>query len=417
MNFLQKNKNFTFGFFATAILTFWAIYYFGFGEAANHANKLPERLRDYTFHVWENYTVGQHGYLVFYSLKDFQERIAYSNHSTAYLLCMYLIYKIELLIPIFSMRVMAAFLNMFLLVSILFYIITKLAKNHICFSKSILILLALVFMISMPAYWISSARFNVDNPYPLILSLNALAAFFIWQDKGKGKRVFIAILIFALFSPVSAAVLGIALFLYAFQRNGLNLDLIKLAFLTLVFGCVFYFQAPMVSKILGFSASNSGWLFRAGLDGDTRYFINIIESILSPISPRPLHIILIPILLVILQATYFKSQLLASKTQVSGGLIISDCYNKNIFYYLLFSQYIISCLLWPQAITIHPYLYDFLLLAPICVLIILNFLSFPITSFYPFWLIVLLFCISFNFQQIAMAKCATCNYPAWSIKK
>lgn len=417
MAFLKSNKLFSFLYPLSVLVSFGVIYKLGFGEAVSQIASQPERLRDITFHIWDNYAPSQHGYLVFYSLDNFREKIAYSNHSTAYLFYMYMLYKIEMLIPALQMRVIGAFLNMLSLAGTVFFIISRLVEERIGFAKSLLTLLSVVFMASMPDFWISSARFNVDNTFPLIFAFHVLVAFFIWQDKGKGKRVVVSTLLFALFSPISAAILGASLLLYSIQRDGLDTKLSRLAVLATLSGAVFYVQAPIVAKVLGFASSNSGWLFRAGLDGDTRYFSNIWESVFAPQSPRPLHIIAVPVLFLLIQMAYFRVRKYLRKTMEGEDSIAPVLFNANIFYYLIFSQYLFACLFWPQAVAIHPYLYDYLLLAPLCVLIVLNFLTFSAPSFFQFWLLALLFCISFNLQQIALSKCTGCSYPAWEIKR
>jgi hypothetical protein len=418
MHFYNENKLFTYLYFLAVLATLIAVYKLGFGESAQQISSAPERLRDITFHIWDNYPVYKHGFLVFLSPDQFARNIAYSNHSTAYLFYMYTLYKIEMFIPSFQMRVVGALFNMISLAGAMFYIISCVTEKRIALMKSLLTLLAVIFMISMPGFWISAASFNVDNSFPLIFMLLLLISFFIWQDKGNGKRVWISITLFALFSPLSAVLLGLALYLYSLQRDGLDKNLFKLATSAAFMGCIFYFQAPVVSEILGFTSSNSGWLFRAGLDGDTTYFFNAFMSVVSPYYPRPLHIIAIPILLLLAQAVYFRT--VARKEKLEGGKSRGAQFTSStgIFYYLIFSQYIFTWLLWPQAIAIHPYIYDYLFLAPVSVLIILNFLVFPTNCNYSrLWVLALLFFISFNFQQIAQSKCNGCVYPAWNINK
>lgn len=418
MRFFSENKIFSSLYFLAVLVTLIVVYKLGFREAAQQIAGKPERLRDITFYIWENYAPSKHGYLVFYSLDDFNKEIAYSNHSTAYLFYMYALYKIEMIIPAFQMRVVGALLNMTSLVGAVFYIIANVTKKNIDLIKGFLMLLAVILMVSMPGHWISAARFNVDNPFPLIFTMLALISFFIWQDKGSGKRVWIALLLFVVFSPISAAILGLALSLYSLRNDGLDTKLFKLAAAAVILGFIFYLQAPVVSKILGFTSSNSGWLFRAGLDGNTAYFSNAFMSVVSPHFPRPLHIIAIPILLFLAQAVYFRTVSKIAKPERSTCDDVPTFSDAEVFYFLIFSQYVFTWLLWPQAIAIHPYLYDYLFLAPVSVLIILHFLNFPEHCNHSrLWVLTLLFLISFNLQQIAQAKCNGCYYPTWSVNK
>jgi len=418
MLFFCKNKLFTFLYFLAVLTTLIMIYKLGFRESADQMVGQPERLRDVTFYIWDNYAPSKHGYLVFMSLDDFNKNIAYSNHSTAYLFYMYALYKIEMLIPNFKMRVVGAMINMISLAGVVLYIISNVTQKSINLIKGFLILLAVIFMVSMPGYWISAARFNVDNTLPLIFTILTLISYFIWRDKGGGKRVWICILLFSIFSPISAAILGLALSLYSLRHDGLDVKLFKLAVAAVFMGCIFYLQAPFVSKILGFTSSSSGWLFRSGLDGDTAYFSNAFLSVFAPYYPRPLHIIAISVLFLLAQVVYLQVVSGIVKPEGSERDDVQISSGMGFFYFLIFSQYIFMWLLWPQAISIHPYLYDYLFIAPVSVLIILNFLEFPEhCNIWRLWILALLFLISFNFQQIAQAKCNGCYYPAWSTNK
>jgi multisubunit Na+/H+ antiporter MnhG subunit len=418
MKFIRENKIFSCLYFLAVLVTLLAVYKLGFEESAQQVASQTERLRDVTFHIWDNYAPSKHGYLVFLSLDQFNKDVAYSNHSTAFLFYMYGLYKIEMLIPAFKMRVVSALFNMISLAGVVFYIVSKVAPKSISLIKGFLMILAVIFMLSMPDYWISAARFNVDNTFPLIFTMLALVSFFIWQDKGKGRRVLISIFLFAVFSPISAAILGIALSLYSLRREGLDSKLLKLGAVAIFMGCLLYLQAPVTAKMLSFTSVNSGWLFRSGLDGDTSYFSNVFMSIVLPYYPRPLHFIALPVLLLLAQVMLSRIFTEIEKPKGKGNEVISTSSDTGIFYFLIFSQYIFTLLLWPQAIAIHPYLYDYLLLAPVSVLIVLNFVNLPEHfNFSRLWVLLLIFSISFNFQQIAQAKCNNCTYPSWSAKK
>jgi hypothetical protein len=102
-------------------------------------------------------------------------------------------------------------------------------------------------------------------------------------------------------------------------------------------------------------------------------------------------------------------------TDGGKSLFSSSIGHPCLFYPVIFSHYVLACLFWPQAIAIHPYLYDYLLLAPICAWAAFNFISAPVlVKHWRLWVLVLLFLISFNLQQIAQAKCAGCYYPTWT---
>lgn len=414
MIFIKNNKLFSCLYLLAVVITIGMVYALGFRAATSQILNAPERLRNITFPIWEQHTFSQHGFLVFYSMEHYVNKIAYSNHSTAYLFYMYALYKVEMYVSALPMRVTGAFLNIISLAGVTFFFLSRLVEKRLAFGQGLLILLSVVFMVSMPGFWISSARFNVDNPFPLIFTIQALAAFLIWKNPERPGAVMTVIVFFAMFSPISAALLGVALLVWACRSDGLDRRMCRLALVALVAGVAFYLPSPLISKALGFTSSNSGWLFRSGLDGDTTYFTNILKSVLDPADPRPIPTIAVPILFLLAQLAYFRMFKRSEPAGVAAPSGTAPLAGICMFYYLLFSQYVMTCLLWPQTITIHPYLYDYLLMAPVFVAIVLSFAYKPPPTALRFWALALLFCISFHFQQVAQAKCPGCFYPsAW----
>jgi hypothetical protein len=414
MIFIKNNKLFSCLYLLVVIITIGVVYSLGFREAASQIANEPERLRNFTFPIWEQHGFSQHGFLVFYSMENYANKIAYSNHALAYLFYMFALYKVEMYVQILPMRVTGAFLNILSLAGVTFFFLSRLVVKRLTFGQGLLILLSVIFMVSMPGFWISSARFNVDNTFPLIFALQALVAFLIWKNRERSRAVMTAIVFYAVFSPISAALLGAALLVWACRSEGLDRRICRLAWVAIVAAVIFYLPSPLISKVLGFTSSNSGWLFRAGLDGDTTYFSNIVKSVLDPQFPRPILTVAVPFLFLVAQLVYFRMMKQRQPAGVVAPAGTSPLTGIGMFYYLLFSQYVMTSLLWPQAVAIHPYLYDYLLIAPVFVAIVLNFACKPSPAALRFWALTLLFCVSFHFQQVAQAKCQGCYYPgAW----
>lgn len=409
-DFLKINKLFLAGLVIVTGLSLFLVYSYGFRAMVNQIADQPERLRDITFPIWDRFPASRHGYLAFLSPSDFDKGLAYSNHSSLYLLWMYFLYKIENIFPGLPMRVTAAFLNALSLVAVVAFLASSVQKKRIELCQGTLFLLSIAFMLTMPGFWISAGRFNVDNPFPLMFSALILVAFFIARDKCSGPRVLVLVLFFSFLAPTAAVLLGVFLLLLAIREGGADRQAIKIAMLTILVGALVFLQPVIISKLLGFKASNSSWLFRSGLDGDRTYFSNIWRSIFYPYFPRPPYLLLVPIALLSIQILT-----IARKSSPPTWSLPSLDWNANAFFPLLFSQYILICLFWPQAVAIHPYLYDHVLLAPICVWISLNFFEHrPLQERWRLWALLLMFLISFNLQQIAQAKCAGCYYPAWA---
>lgn len=419
MNFIKKNLIFTTCYFTVVIITIIAVYFLGFKKSSEYLLNIEERLRDVTFYIWDSYSFKEHGFLVFYDISHFYKKITYSNHSYLYLFYMYFFYKVEMLTH-FPMRVSSAIANMCIFSTSIFYIVSKSFKNIIENTSAILFLISISIIVSMPIYWVSAARFNVDNIYLINISLILLVSFIFCSDNFKGTRVLISATLLIIFLPRSAVIFGIALLLASFsEKNERRVNFIKLSLLLVVLGCIIYILPTTVAKILGFKLINSGWLFRSGLDGDLSYLSNIIQAVIYPFNKRPFFIELgIPLIFLGFQTinyyvwhiyhNYIKKSKFNNKT--------FD--NYDTFVYLIFSQYIFTCLFWPQSVSIHPYLYDILLLAPILFLLAFNFLRIdPLVFSFKWWALLLLFLLSLNLLQIAQSKCNDCKNLEWQVIK
>jgi hypothetical protein len=382
-------------------------------DMAKTISPMPERLRNMTFPIWDQHSFLKHGFLVFIKANGFQEGVGYSNHSTVHLLFMYLFYKIEMAIPQLPMRVVVAYLEMLLFVFGVLYVAISGLKEQVKLHQGLLVLLATMYLVTMPDFWISAGKFNVDNPFHLQVPILLLVALRISQNVLSGPKLWIPLGLFCLLFPMMGALLGVYLTVSAISKDGLSKDMLKLSGFVVVASVAIYLQPVITAKFLGFSSANSSWIHRAGLEGDVSSFNNVVNSIIKPFYPRPVYLLLVPIGLLLAQL-FVMRRYLTSKPDTDKALGLSSS-KPELFYGILFSQYIVIALLWPQSVSIHPYLYDFLLVAPIYTWILLNFSASPALLSSPrIWVWILLFFISFNLQQIAQARaCFYCFYPTW----
>lgn len=410
-NFFETKKYHLLIICGTSVLIFFMIniYTIGFGSMAVRTDLLPERLRDYTFPIWQQYSFLEHGFLMFLAPGDFQLSKAYSNHSTLYLLFMNMLYKLQLIYPSLTMRIVGAFLAMSASLAAIVFVVFSQVKEDFNFKKVILILLGLIYFMTMPTFWISLGKFNVDNPFVFIFPLLILVAYQLSLEVKKGFKFWVLVIFFCAVTPTSSVLLAIFLLIKSFNAGGMRKDFMLSSIVFALLGSFFYLEPVVFSKILGFTSKNSGWLFRSGLDGDTQYYSNFINSVLHPVFIRPVYILFIPILLLSVQLLYSFNK--KESTDLKAAVYHSE------FLQILFSVYVLSLLFWPQAISIHPYLYDHLVVAPIAVWIILNFsFSSKYVAHFSFWALLMLFFVVFNLTQIAQAAhCKACYYPTWDI--
>lgn len=410
-NFIKQNTWFLVGLIFAVFFSFLLVYGLGFWKMVQSTSPLTERLRDVTFPIWDRYSFAEHGYLVFYSMRDFEGGVAYSNHSSMFLFFLYSLYKLEMIFPKLPMRAMAANFEMLSCVAAILYVALYERKEKIKLHQGLLILLGVVFFLTMPTFWISAAKFNVDNPFHFQFPMLIWVAFRLSKGDVSGVKLWVPLGLLCVAAPLAAPLLGVYLVVSSIRGDGLSKDVLKLGLVTIFVSVIFYMQPVVTSKILGFSSSNSGWRFRSGLDGDVSYFTNVLNSVIDPYFSRPVYLLALPIGLLLVQLVN-----MAVESRWCNRVAMTNSGQPRLFYGVIFSQYMIVCLLWPQAVSIHPYLYDYMLLAPISVFIIFNLARSEILfRNAQVWIWVMLFFVSFNLQQIAQAKqCSGCYYPSWA---
>jgi hypothetical protein len=378
---------------------------FGFGDMAARSNPAPERLRDFTFPVWQHESWLDHGFLSFLKAGDFRAGIAYTNHSTGYLFLMYLLYQLERVSASLDMRTTAAYLEMAATVGVVAVVVWRRTRIRLQSIDAILALLGIVYLVTEPGYWISAGKFNVDNPIHFSFPLFVLASYQLAYRRERDGWFWATLLLLSVLAPQVAILLALFMCVKMLANPQSRRALARPSVVMFGVGALFYLQPPVVAKMLGFSTENSGWLFRSGLDGDRSYYSNPVTAVIHPFVDRPFTLIVVPAALLVGQLVY--------AWRSNGRVPIPANADDSTFLQFLFSQYIISLLFWPQAISVHPYLYDYLLVGPVLVWVILNFASgVKFSKHFSFWSLLMVGLITFNLTQIAQAAhCAGCVYP------
>lgn len=281
---------------------------------------------------------------------------------------MYALYRVNGLVGIASLRVYS-FLGMaFLSIPLLRVSTVLIGKVGIGLREVVLSLLALVFLMTSPFYWVSLGKMNVDNTMFLTCGFLFLSSYFASTRSFNSKLYLFSSIPVVLFGPlISILQSGFYVLLDFFSES--RRGLLRPAGVVLLISLVSSFISPTVSKIMGYTTSSSGWLFRAGLDGDISYFVNFLQSLFYPYYPRSILYLALPFV-------FLGSQLLCLKLDRSRSTSpsISDSIDWFVLYGGIVSYYVVTFALWPQSISIHPYLYDFMLLLPVYVAIFFNFL-------------------------------------------
>ncbi|ANJ72389.1 hypothetical protein K6V72_00380 [Ralstonia insidiosa] len=386
------------------ILSMLAVHLLGFGEIAAAVDKNPERLRDFTFPVWHSQSVREHGFLVFLSQDGFAARTAYANHPTVYLWFMDALNHFQHRFPMLTMRLTSAWLAMLAMALATGYVVYR-CLDDLSVTKLIVLGLGFCYIATLPTYWIAVGKFNVDNGFIFLMPALIMLSYFTWKNSAKGGGFWFWATVTTLVMPIAGVLFAIGLSVQFLGRDfRLGTRTWAAPVLLAALSTVLYLEPVLVLKLLGFNSMNSSWVFRAGLDGDTRGFSNALNSVLFPQVRRPFHLVVIPVALVVVQWLAMRGVV---QSAVSNG--------KSVFVINLFAVYALTLLFWPQAVSIHPYLYDAILIGPVAVWVMVNFAGLVVSErTFPLWCFALGLLIMFNLTTVAQATHSP-PYPQWNL--
>ena len=411
INFIKKNQIFSLALFASIVLGLAFIYGIGFLKMVKSINPEPERLRDQTFKIWDHQPITKHGFLVFYQAEDFGNKISYTRYTPFYLSGMYILYKLELACNKLPMRMVAPSIAMLLCLYVLFYAIISRKTVSLNRSQGTLLILSVLAFLTMPVFWISLGKANVDNVFIFMLPMTILVASLVSNAKIPFSKLCIGLAVICLIAPTYGFLLALFLTIWELTEKNINYVLLKLSIGTLAISFLLFLEPHIVARLLGFTSCRSSWGFRSGLDGDNTYFSNAFSAIFLPYNMRSVSYMIWPLCLLLAQLLFIWK---SNRHILHDDLLNLRTFDSTKFISIIFSGYVLTVLLWPQAVSIHPYLYDILLLGGISTWIIFNFNNYTCFSEKPLaWAFPTLFLISFNIQKIAQAAHAplSCIFP------
>ena len=320
--------------------------------------------------VWESNWPSQHLFLSWRSEADFQQRTVYANHVHPFLLSMYgwmrtaqrlghlrlwQAANTTILLPIFVL--IASF-------------VTLLARSALWprFRVGLFTLfLAIGILFTTWRLWIDLIRFNTDNAYPLLGGILVLLYALLLPPVQTGSAAIVAAL-FAALSPTNTPMLILPV-LCLFGRGAQdardvlrqNRSVIVICLAALGAGAISYLEPRALIRWNGYHPIQSSLLFRSGLDGDTRYVSGLLQAVVAscPIGccyARTLPELLLPSavpLAVLAPLVWWWSP---SQGRAVGRLVL-----------FLITPYVMSVILFPQSVSIHPYLYDHWFIIPVVV--------------------------------------------------
>ena len=350
---------------------FWLALVWKVGVAHVALSLAREDRLTLSFQLWETRPPSEHLFLVWLSRDHFLRHDAYTNHLHPYTLLFYGWTKTVQFAtgqPPYVGRNLSPFAMAAVGILAFSMLLSRLRLSArpagLKFHGTLF--LGLGFLISEWHYWDYLYLINFDSLFPLIAYFTAI----LWaacqpkiSDRNAGI-VMVAALVFGTFGWVYTPVIVLALWVYygrlhasaalTYERNRV-LSWASLACAGV--GAAAYALPRLLVALKGYTSTSSTWTYRAGLDGDTRYFQNVFQAILQPYCCEArTWTSLVPFIPLLVCAACVWGQTRTLRYRLVKQLVF------------LLAPYLFSLALFPQSVSIHPYLYDQLLFLPIALM-------------------------------------------------
>jgi len=328
-----------------------------------------DRLASVIYKIWETKPFSEHFGLAFCDYNKFKES-AYSHHSQLYLLINYVVVKfIQLLINCkmeVATRLLPFFTSIMLTISVIFFFLKTKFNLHIRnISTQLTFFLGLGFLLSLPDFWITLLLWNTDNPFPWVSYITLVLFTYICVNEHMSRGFIFILYFYCLLSPFYALICLFTFCFFVYMPKALHKDklpsrkIIIVLSIGLMLTAITLVYPKMIIRLLNYKDIGSSLLYRSGLDGDTSYYNNIWQAVTSPWSKymiRPWSGLITTIVFCVI--AFMLAGLRKYKKDTTELM-------NSIF---LFSPYLFSIVVIPQSVSIHPYLYDYLLIFPLAFL-------------------------------------------------
>jgi hypothetical protein len=325
-----------------------------------------------TFRLWQTTRPSQHLFLMWLTPEDFAGHVAYTNHLHPYMFSLYGVVRlIQLttgatlnvarnLIP-FATAAAGVVAFTFVLLRSRWFVAPPAAKALAS------LFLGLGLFLTEWHFWVSFYTTNLDDAFPLIVFLMAIlfAAAAPGPERADKRLLIASAVAFGAFGWVYTPLAVAALWCYygrfcpgteAIRRNR---ALISASLACGITGAIALVVPRMLVAVKGYGSVSSSFVFRSGLDGDTRFFHDMAQAILRPFygDARTWWTMFFPGLVpVVVWLTWGTAGATAARRRLARALLV------------LVSPYLFSVALFPQSVSIHPYLYDHFLFMPAALL-------------------------------------------------
>lgn len=324
------------------------------------------------FRVWDTRPVADHLFLGWRTPDDFAARTVYTNHVHPYLLLMYGFVKLVQTLAGSTLQVatnVTPFL--YILASVLAFAVLV-GRSGVVASLErpvgqLALFFGLGFLLTQWRFWTDLYRYNFDTPFHLLAALLVV----VWSCRRPPVRdgaLLVAAGAFAALSPLYAPILIVAVASWhagqgeLWPRGPARRMLIRLGVVCISAAALSYLLPRLLVAWKGYGGYASSFAFRSGLDGDATYLRNLIQAFVSPCSvnccgSRPFLDLVFPAFLPLLVCGLWTlGRSAATRARLTSQFIF------------LTAPYFFSLVVFPQSVSIHPYLYDHLLLTPVVIM-------------------------------------------------
>lgn len=361
----------------TVLFVVWtALFWFSLVSDVGIGRAVLDTTRDdrviVTFNLWQTHPPSEHLFLMWLSPEDFASHRAYTNHLHPYLFSLYGAVRLVQAAtgsPLYVARNVTPFAVA--AIGVAAFTVLLLRSGWSSFEPGvksyISLFLALGLFVTEWHFWISMYTTNFDDVFPVIAFLLAiLAASAAPHPAPPHDRLLVgSALLFGAFGWVYTPLAILALWCYygRLRPTGSffidNRRLLKASVACGMAGMIAVAIPRVLVALKGYETVSSPFLFRSGLDGDTRYFHDVAQAVLRPFygGSRTWWTMLFPTFVpVLIWLTWGTAGAGGARRRLGRALL------------LLTAPYWFSVAVFPQAVSIHPYLYDHLLFLPVALI-------------------------------------------------
>jgi|JI10StandDraft_1071094.scaffolds.fasta_scaffold58913_3 hypothetical protein len=320
----------------------------GLERAARHAEG---GVLSYTFEAWERLPMSRHLFLAQYEPGEFEQNLAYNSYAYPFLLAQFAIAAPLRAagLPWDLAHNVLPFAYVGLMAFALFRVTRPQAPRTLAGVATLVAAAGLVA--TTPAAWVSLLRYNRDNFHLPVAILFCALSTLVYRGSSPSPAIWRAGIVIALFCPVYAPAWLLAV---VFLSDSLpsSREVAKRCAAVGVLAAVSFVLPLIACKVGDLAPVGSSYFYRSGLDGSTKYLSSIPQAVLWPIVNRRWPVAL-PLILM---------GLAAIGVSVQGGMEAARRVRRQVLFCLI--PYASKAVLFPQFVSIHPYMADMLLLIP-----------------------------------------------------